>query len=153
MPLTSLQTATLKAAIQADAALTTLVAGRDAYAIANYYAVATATQVTVPSLPKADFMLGTIAGVAAINGASTVLQNKWDRLLQVVLAMDPIRTSLPAVQSILAQLVTDGLMTRPQVDAFSKRPATRVENLLGAGITIDAVDVAEAMYNPNGTLK
>lgn len=150
--ITPAQSATLKTAINSDTALTAFVTSRDCQAISDYYAGATATLVNHPILPKSDFLIGVMAGIAALNGAPT-LQNKWDRFLRVVSSVETVRVSSPAVQSLLGQLVTDNLMTQAQVDAFSKRAATRGENLLGAGVVISITDVAEAIYNPDGTLK
>lgn len=153
MPISPVQSATLKIAITGDAALATFVTARNCPAIADYYAVVTATLINSLMLPKADFLLGVMAGIAALNGATSLLQNKWDRFLRIVGAVENIRVTQPAVQSLLGQLVTDGLMTQPQIDAFTKRPATRAENLLGAGVVISITDVAEAIYNPDGSLK
>ena len=145
MSLTAAQKAILKSATQADTNLTAFVAAGNDAAIAEYYAATTATIINIQSLPKADFLLGVLAGIAALNGASPLLQGKWDRFIRVLAAVDNVRSGLPAVQSLLGQLVTDGLMTQPQVDAFSKRPATRAENLLGTDTVILINDVAQAM--------
>ena len=125
MPLTNAQKAILKSATQADTNLTAFVAAGNDAAIADYYADATATIIDVQSLPKADFLVGVLAGIAALNAASPLLQGKWDRFIRVLVAVDTVRTALPAIQSLLVQLVADGLMTQAQVDAFAKRPATR----------------------------
>ena len=139
MPLTSAQKAILRSATQSDANLTAFVAAGNDSAIADYYAVATATIIDVQSLPKADFLVGVLAGIAALNAASPLLQGKWDRFIRVLVAVDTVRTALPAIQSLLVQLVADGLMTQAQVDAFAKRPATRIENLLGVGTVISII--------------
>ena len=145
MPLTNAQKVILRNAIQADANLTAFVTAGNDSAISDYYSVQTATIINMPTLQKADFLLGVIAAIAALNSSSPILQGKWDRFMRVIVALDAIRVGLPAVQSLLGQLVTDGLMTQTQVDAFSKRPATRAENLLGVDTVISITDIAQSM--------
>ena len=139
--MTPAQIATLRTAIQADPALTAFVTNGNDFEIAAYYSGLSTTVITIPSIPKADFLLGVISGISALNGAPA-LQNKWDRFLRVIGGVDTIRTGSPAVQGLLGQLVIDGLMTQPQIDAFAKRLATRGETVLGAGVVISINDVA-----------
>ena len=105
----------------------------------------TVNAVRAPTVCVIAAMSFPLVGIAALNGASPALQGKWDRFIRVLAAVDAVRTGMPAVQSLLGQLVTDGLMTQAQVDAFSKRPATRAENLLGTDTVIFINDVAQAM--------
>ena len=145
MELTTEQKTILRAAIQSDSNLTVFVAAGNDSAIVDYYAADSTTLINIPSLSEGDFVLGVLSGIAALNGANTAMQNKWDRFLMVIKGLGGIRTSLPAVQSLLGQLVTDGLMTQQQIDAFVKRLASRGEVLLGTGIVISINDVAQTM--------
>lgn len=150
--ITSAQAATLKTAITGNTALTTFVTNRDCKAIADYYAVVTTTMIQVPVLSKGNFLMGVMPGISTLT-SSTALQNKWDRFLRIVSSVEVVHVAQPAIQSLLGQIVTDGLMTQAQVDAFSKRPATRGENLLGGDVVITITDVAQTMFNPDGSLK
>jgi len=51
---------------------------------------------------------------------------------------------LSVVYPLLTQMVADGLLTQPQVDAFTKRIGSRAEQAFGAGTVITWNDVAKA---------
>ena len=145
MPLTPSQTATLKNAILADAALATFVtAGNDA-SIADYYSSATATLIAHPSLPVADFFAGIASSLTMLNASTATIQGRWDRVFRVIGGMGNIKTAQVAFQAILTLMVNENLMTQAAVDALTKRPATRAENLLGVGVVIHHLDVAQAL--------
>ena len=98
--------------------------------------------ITIPDYTKEQFSTGIIPAVLALATASTALQSKWDRLLSMTLAQSVIHYSVAA--PLLSILVSDGLITQSQIDAFTKRPGSRAEVLFGAGTVISSEDVAKS---------
>ena len=135
---------TLRNALQGDANLTAFVAAGNDGAIYDYLGSVSTTSVTIQHMPEGDFIIGVLVGIASLNGVPS-LQNKWDRYLRVIKGLGTLRTALPGVQGLISQLVTDGLMTQPQVDAFSKRLATKGEVILGVGAVISITDIAQTL--------
>lgn len=114
-------------------------------AVAAWYndlAAAGAASVPISSFTKEQFMTGVLPAVVNLGSATTALQNKWDRLLGVAQNMGMIYYNVAS--PLLSQLVTDGLMTSAQVDAFTKRQGSYCEVLFGAGTICDHTDVARA---------
>lgn len=102
-----------------------------------------AGMVIIPTYTKESFATGILPAVQALPTATTALQAKWNPMLNVALAMGTVLYS--AASPLLAGLITDGLMTQAQVDAFTKRTGSRAEVLFGAGTIIDWRDVAKSM--------
>lgn len=99
--------------------------------------------ITLASMGRDDFLRGITPGVISLASASATLQAKWDRLLSVVRAATSVAVSASDIQALLGQMVTDGLMTQLQINAFTQRTGSRAEVLFGSGTTITALDVAQ----------
>lgn len=97
----------------------------------------------VTTLNRDEFLTAILPATLAIAGLSTVLQSKWDRILNVACAAQTI--NLATVAPVLGIAVTDGVLTVDQANAIGKRPASRAEILFGAGQTVSNADVAVAL--------
>lgn len=106
-----------------------------------------ASTLTLQTMPKDAFQLAVVPAVIALASASSALQAKWDRILGMVEASTVIDFTNSTVQALLAELVTDNLMTQNQVTAINQRTGSRAEVLFGATTIIDHLDVAKAL-NP-----
>lgn len=82
----------------------------------------------------------TLAGVAI----PTAVSNKWASRFAALRGADPSMAMDAILMGMLGQLVTDGLMTQPYIDAFTKRIGSRAEVLWGMGTIIQWRDVAAA---------
>jgi hypothetical protein len=101
--------------------------------------------VTVPSLARNDFLLALAPAYLVLPSLSQALQAKWDRILAVIRAADRIDLANPSVQALLAQAVTDGVLTQAQVNALGQRVGSRAEVLFGAGTVVSIQDVGRAL--------
>jgi hypothetical protein len=81
--------------------------------------------------------------LATPDGWPETIQAKWDRILNMINAGAGVTINAP-VQVLLAQAVTDGVLTQEQADAVWHRTGSRAEVLGGPGtvVTPDQVSVA-----------
>jgi len=105
----------------------------------------TETLISIPSLSKGEFLLGIAPAGQSLLSASDAIQKKWNWYLGLAQASETINLSHPTIQALLSEIVSDGLLTQEQVDAFTKRQATRAEVLFGYATVITASDVSVAV--------
>lgn len=101
--------------------------------------------VVAASVPKASFLKALLpAALALATDAKAALRDKYDRILAIVCASDPIAidaTNLAMLQTV----VNDGLLSMPQAQAIYTRQGSRCEAALGVGLYADSADVAAAL--------
>src|SRR4051812_46610141 len=64
------------------------------------------------SLPRINFLLAIAPAYLTLPNLSQVVQSKWDRILAVISAADRIDIANPSVQALLAQAVSDGVLSQ-----------------------------------------
>lgn len=106
-------------------------------------------QINIILMPRGDFLISLLPGIAALSGMSAALQTKWDRLITVACANDNIAVSSLAVGAILDIAVQDGLLTSQQRNVIGKRTGSRAEVIFGAGTVVNHSDVAKALRPQN----
>jgi hypothetical protein len=97
------------------------------------------------SLARSDFLLAIAPAYLTLPNLSQVVQSKWDRILAVISAADRIDIANPSVQALLAQAVSDGVLSQEHVDALGQRAGSRAEVLFGAGTVVGIQDVGFAL--------
>lgn len=146
--LTPAQITTLSTELQNDpqslgyAALVT--AGSDG-GIATLLNTVGSAQVPANPVSKDQFLLALAPIYLVLPTLSTTIQQKWDRILEVIEASLIIEVGSANVQALLDAAVTDSVLTFDQRSQFpATRNGTRAEVLFGPGTIIDPNDVAHA---------
>ena len=111
-----------------------------------------AATISITTLSRGAILRGTIpandqlaSGMTLANVAiSAAVSNKWASRFAALRGADPTMTMDATLMGLLGQLVTDGLMTQPYIDAFTKRTGSRAEVLWGMGTIVQWRDVAAA---------
>lgn len=104
-----------------------------------------AGSVVVASVSRPSFLKGLLpAALALSTEGKASLRDKYDRILAIVCASDPI-TIDAANLAMLQMVVNDGLLTMPQAQAIYTRQGSRCEVTLGVGLYADSSDIAMAL--------
>lgn len=105
--------------------------------------------IQLPSIPLSDFLGATLPAIVALQGKTSDVQAKWDRLINIVTSL-PTVTLTPTVRIILQGLVVDGLMGSDDVNAIGTRQGSRAEVLFGPGTVIHHLQIAAAFGRGTG---
>jgi hypothetical protein len=152
--LTPTQTASLKAFILSTPSLAALVSaaeggtssgGSQDGTIVDLINATDGGTITLPSMSKHDLTLALIPLLLSLGSQSAAIQGKYDRILDAMLANDPITVSNANVQAIFAAAIADGLLSPTQAQAVIQRDGTKPESLFGAGMVIELGDVSLAL--------
>jgi hypothetical protein len=102
-----------------------------------------AATIALSFVSRDDFLKAILPAFLVIPNLPANIQAKWDRILNMINAGAGVTINAP-VQALLAQAVTDGVLTQEQADAVWHRTGSRAEVLGGPGtvVTPDQVSVA-----------
>jgi hypothetical protein len=102
-----------------------------------------AATIALSFVSRDDFLKAILPAFLVIPTLPADVQAKWDRILNMINAGAGVTINAP-VQALLAQAVTDGVLTQEQADAVWHRTGSRAEVLGGPGtvVTPDQVSVA-----------
>lgn len=109
--------------------------------------------IALPTIGKGALLRGIIPALdqlatgVNLSGVALTAQisAKWTNRFAALRAGDDVMVLDAALMGLLGQLVTDGLMLQPYIDAFSKRNGSRAEVLWGAGTVVRPADIQHAM--------
>jgi hypothetical protein len=102
-----------------------------------------AATIALSFVSRDDFLKAILPAFLVIPNLPANIQAKWDRILNMINAGAGVTINAP-VQALLAQAVTDGVLTQEEADAVWHRTGSRAEVLFGPGtvVTPDQVSVA-----------
>lgn len=106
-----------------------------------------ASPITLASMSNADFVTVFLPYLANLSGLSVQKQSFYTLIWQTILAMPVINFTDATVTGVMAQAISDQLLTQQQAITLNQRTGSRAEVLFGAGITIQHQDIAQAL-NP-----
>lgn len=109
----------------------------DCAALLNALTGAGAELVSLPSIPKGDFLLGIAPAALVLASKDSSTQAKWDRVINLIVgAPDTVSVGSATIQAVLGIALADGILSQGQIDALSKRTGSRAEVLWGPGTVI-----------------
>lgn len=97
------------------------------------------------SMPVGDFLLALAPGIAALHAKPDNLQRHYDRLLNIISNQQAVRIGDGRISGILAQAVSDGLMSQSDIDAIGRVHGSRAEAMFGKGAVVLPHDVRKAL--------
>jgi hypothetical protein len=102
-----------------------------------------AATIALSFVSRDDFLKAILPAFLVLPTLPADVQSKWDRILNMINAGAGVTINAP-VQALLAQAVTDGVLTQEEADAVWHRTGSRAEVLGGPGtvVTPDQVSVA-----------
>jgi hypothetical protein len=121
----------------------------DAAAVLNSLTGHGAGSVPWGDVTHAQFVAIFAAPLAGVPSLSAALQAKWQWYHAMLSETDVVTMSLPIMQGIVGEFVTDLLATQQEIDAAKSRAACRAEVLWGAGSSPTWQDIAR-VRNVNG---
>ena len=139
MPLTTAQISTLRTAILADTALTVHVTANNDTAIASYYSTATTTKVFRGVIPSYEVINNTVP----TEWASLTADAK--QRYQTLTGAGQVDTSTLNVRDAFLAMFGSTTTTRANLTNMAQRFSSRGENLLGSGVVVHHLDVAQAL--------
>lgn len=99
--------------------------------------------ITLPTMSNSDFVAAFLPYLpAALKSSNSVF---YSTIWQTILAMPIIDFTKGTVDAVMAEAVSDGVMTQAQATALNQRMGSRAEVLFGAGIIIDHLDIAKSL--------
>ncbi len=105
-----------------------------------------AATVGLTSLTKDEFVLGFAPAIYTnLSTLSTTKQQQWRDILNIINGATAVDLSTSNVQALLAQGVSDGLITQAEINAVTQKTGSRAEFLFGAGTVISNSDVSFAL--------
>jgi hypothetical protein len=122
-------------------------------AMLNATTGAGAAVISLTTQSKANILTGLIPALdqlaTGVGYAGTVItpaiDRKWTQRFTALRAGNDQIDLTPQFMGMLGQLVSDGIIPQPYIDAFTVRVGSRAEVLWGAGTQVSPVDVQTAM--------